>query len=178
VDRLRDRYSPLIELLGVFCVVIAARAVDLVPADHPAPSPSVPRPSPSVEEAPARLDAKRLSGLLTGLSRPDYKSWDGEPSCSISPYVCRERTRIAPAFVDGVPVGFKLSSIHPDSIYAKAGIENGDIIKSINGHDLNSPEKALEMYATLKDARAVDMEVMRSGKILHLMFRPPRCVAR
>jgi membrane-associated protease RseP (regulator of RpoE activity) len=171
VDRLLHRYFPLVELLAVFSVIIASRAADYVPADRRVPSPSLLRPSPSVEKAPPRLDAKRLSGL-TGLSMPDSKNRDDEPSCSISPYVCRERTRIAPAFVDGVAVGLKLFSIRPDSMYAKAGIENGDIVTRINGYDMSSPEKALDAYSAVKDACTLDIEVVRNGKTVHL--RPPK----
>lgn len=73
------------------------------------------------------------------------------------------QARIVPAFKDGVAQGFKLFSIRPDSIYSKIGIQNGDVIKRINGYDLNSPEKALEIYSKLKEASRIDIEVERNG---------------
>jgi general secretion pathway protein C len=73
------------------------------------------------------------------------------------------QARIVPAFKDGVAQGFKLFSIRPDSIYTKIGIQNGDVIKRINGFDLNSPEKALEIYSKLKEAGRIDIEVERNG---------------
>lgn len=73
------------------------------------------------------------------------------------------QARIVPAFKDGVAQGFKLFSIRPDSIYSKIGIQNGDVIKRINGYDLNSPEKALEIYSKLKEATRIDIEVERNG---------------
>ena len=73
------------------------------------------------------------------------------------------QARIVPAFKDGVAHGFKLFSIRPDSIYSKIGIQNGDVIKRINGYDLNSPEKALEIYGKLKEASRVDIEIERNG---------------
>lgn len=73
------------------------------------------------------------------------------------------QARIVPAFKDGVAQGFKLFSIRPDSIYTKIGIQNGDVIKRINGYDLNSPEKALEIYSKLKEASRIDIEVERNG---------------
>ena len=73
------------------------------------------------------------------------------------------QARIVPAFKDGVSQGFKLFSIRPDSIYTKIGIQNGDVIKRINGFDLNSPEKALEVYSKLKEAARIDIEVERNG---------------
>lgn len=73
------------------------------------------------------------------------------------------QARIVPAFKDGVAQGFKLFSIRPDSIYSKIGIQNGDVIKRINGFDMNSPEKALEVYAKLKESSRIDIEVERNG---------------
>ncbi len=73
------------------------------------------------------------------------------------------QARIVPAFKDGQAEGFKLFSIRPDSLYSKIGIVNGDVIKRINGFDMNSPEKALEIYTKLKDANRIDVEIDRNG---------------
>jgi general secretion pathway protein C len=73
------------------------------------------------------------------------------------------QARIVPAFKDGQAEGFKLFSIRPDSLYSKIGIVNGDVVKRINGFDMNSPEKALEIYTKLKDATRIDVEIDRNG---------------
>jgi general secretion pathway protein C len=73
------------------------------------------------------------------------------------------QARIVPAFKDGVATGFKLFSIRPDSIYSKIGVQNGDVIRRINGFEINSPDKALEAYAKLKDSTRVEIEIERNG---------------
>jgi general secretion pathway protein C len=81
------------------------------------------------------------------------------------------QARIVPAFKDGVAHGFKLFSIRPDSIYSKIGIQNGDVIKRINGFDMNSPEKALEIYAKLKEnTNRIDIELERNGSPLRKTY--------
>jgi general secretion pathway protein C len=80
------------------------------------------------------------------------------------------QARIVPAFKDGVAQGFKLFSIRPDSLYTKIGIQNGDVIRRINGYDLNSPEKALEIYSKLKDASRIDLELERSGSVMRKTY--------
>ncbi|MBT6177436.1 MAG: hypothetical protein HOI23_09305, partial [Deltaproteobacteria bacterium] len=60
------------------------------------------------------------------------------------------KARIVPSFKNGKPNGFKLFSIKPGSIYSKIGLRNGDVIQSVNGHEMNSPDKALEIYQKLK----------------------------
>lgn len=73
------------------------------------------------------------------------------------------QARIVPAFKDGVATGFKLFSIRPDSLYTKIGIQNGDVIKRINGFDINSPDKALEVYTKLKESNRIEIEIDRNG---------------
>lgn len=73
------------------------------------------------------------------------------------------QARIVPAFKDGVATGFKLFSIRPDSLYTKIGIQNGDIVRRINGFEINSPDKALEVYTKLKESNRIEIEVDRNG---------------
>ncbi|HEY3445704.1 MAG TPA: type II secretion system protein GspC [Myxococcales bacterium] len=73
------------------------------------------------------------------------------------------QARIVPAFKDGVATGFKLFSIRPDSLYTKIGIQNGDIVRRINGFEINSPDKALEVYSKLKESNRIEIEVDRNG---------------
>jgi general secretion pathway protein C len=80
------------------------------------------------------------------------------------------QARIVPAFKDGVAQGFKLFSIRPDSIYSKIGVQNGDVIRRINGFDLNSPEKALEVYSKLKEANRIDIELERNGSVVRKTY--------
>ena len=80
------------------------------------------------------------------------------------------QARIVPAFKDGQAQGFKLFSIRPDSLYTKIGIQNGDVIRRINGNDINSPEKALEIYSKLRDASRIDIEIERNGNPLRKTY--------
>ncbi len=73
------------------------------------------------------------------------------------------QARIVPAFKDGQAQGFKVFSIRPDSIYSRIGVQNGDVIRRINGFEMNSPEKALEVYSKLKDSSRIDIELERNG---------------
>jgi general secretion pathway protein C len=74
------------------------------------------------------------------------------------------QARIVPSFKNGVANGFKLFSIQPGSIYASLGIENGDVVQRVNGYELNSPDKALELYQKLKEAGQVTLDYERGGR--------------
>lgn len=81
------------------------------------------------------------------------------------------QARIVPSFKNGVANGFKLFSIRPGSLYSAIGIQNGDVITRINGYDMNSPEKALEVYTRLKDAANIEIEYERRGQPMKSSYR-------
>ncbi|HET7826216.1 MAG TPA: type II secretion system protein GspC, partial [Anaeromyxobacter sp.] len=76
------------------------------------------------------------------------------------------QARIVPSFRNGVANGFKLFSIQPGSLYASIGIENGDVIQRVNGYEINSPEKALELYQKLRESQHVTIELDRGGQVI------------
>ncbi len=80
------------------------------------------------------------------------------------------QARIVPAFEGGKPVGFKLFSIKPGSLYSKIGLQNGDVISRINGFEMTSPEQGLSIYQKLKDATNVTVDVKRRGKPMTLDY--------
>jgi len=73
------------------------------------------------------------------------------------------QARIVPNFVGGQSNGFKLFSIQPGSIFQKIGMQNGDVIKKINGYEMNSPDKALEVYQKLRDSKSIVIQMDRHG---------------
>jgi general secretion pathway protein C len=80
------------------------------------------------------------------------------------------QARIVPSFKNGVANGFKLFSIVPDSLYSKIGIQNGDVIRRINGYEMNSPDKALEIYQKLRDANRIEVEIERRGETIRKSY--------
>ncbi|HTP25987.1 MAG TPA: type II secretion system protein GspC, partial [Anaeromyxobacteraceae bacterium] len=76
------------------------------------------------------------------------------------------QARIVPSFKNGVANGFKVFSIQPGSLYSNIGVENGDVIQRINGYEMNSPDKALEIYQKLQDAPHISIEIERNGQMI------------
>ncbi len=72
--------------------------------------------------------------------------------------------RIVPEIRDGKAAGFRLYSVRPDGPFAKIGMQNGDVIAAINGLEITSPEKALEVYAKLKSASHLSVGLERNGQ--------------
>jgi general secretion pathway protein C len=101
---------------------------------------------------------------IRALSENEYEISRREIDSSLANFTeVATQARIVPVSKDGQVQGFKLFSIRPDSIYSKVGIQNGDVIRKINGYELNSVEKALELYTKLKEANRIDIEYERAG---------------
>jgi general secretion pathway protein C len=80
------------------------------------------------------------------------------------PSVIARSARIVPSIKDGKANGFKMYAIRPNSVYAKIGMQNGDTINSINGYEITSPDKALEVYTKVKSASSLSVQVTRRGQ--------------
>jgi general secretion pathway protein C len=80
------------------------------------------------------------------------------------PNLVARGARIVPSVVNGKANGFKVYAIRPNSAYAKIGLQNGDTLHSINGYEMTSPDKALEVYTKLKSASSLTVTMTRRGE--------------
>lgn len=71
--------------------------------------------------------------------------------------------RIVPEQKDGKVVGVRMFGIRPDTLLGALGLQNGDRLETLNGFNMASPEKALEAYARLRTASALNVKVNRRG---------------
>ncbi|MGZ3691792.1 MAG: type II secretion system protein GspC [Pseudobdellovibrio sp.] len=60
--------------------------------------------------------------------------------------------------------GFRILDMQPGSIYEQLGLQRMDVIKGVNGEPVDSIQKAMEMYNTLKNGAQVKLQIERGGK--------------
>lgn len=87
-----------------------------------------------------------------------------------NPMALAKGARIVPAMKNGKAEGFKLYAIRPSSVFAKLGLSNGDTLTAINGFELTTADKALEVYTKLREATNLELEVTRRGKPVTLKY--------
>lgn len=80
------------------------------------------------------------------------------------------QARVIPHYRDGQAQGYKLVGVRPGSLYSHLGVRSGDILKGVNGEEVNSPNKALELFEKLKSTDNVTLEVERRGKPVALEY--------
>lgn len=172
VERLPDPQDPTGNAYRVVAVICNAGSKEYLDADPGAGSPEAglnvgvaPVPSARPGSAPGlpgtsgqgirkvgdnryEIDKQVIDGALTNLN------------------TLATQARLVPSFKNGVSNGFKLFQIQPGSLYASIGIENGDVITRINGYEVNSPDKALEVYQKLRESTHVTIDLERGGQTI------------
>jgi len=74
------------------------------------------------------------------------------------------QARIVPNYEDGKYHGFRLVGIRPDSLYRAIGLESGDLVKRVNGRDIDTPNKAIELFESLRSSPTISLDVERRGQ--------------
>jgi len=142
--------------------------LDLVPAPATAP----PKPRPVAKAAPAGPDGDLLADADRSVKRVDDRHFQVErgllDKLLADPMALSRAARVTPAVDAGKAQGFRLSGVRDGSLVTKIGLQNGDVIQSINGFELTSPDKVLEAYARLRSASTLAITVARSGAPVEL----------
>jgi general secretion pathway protein C len=73
------------------------------------------------------------------------------------------QARSVPVIKEGRMQGLRLFGIRPESVYQRLGISNGDVITRINGEQLDSMSKGVQLFARLRDTSRIDVEFERNG---------------
>lgn len=76
------------------------------------------------------------------------------------------KARVVPYFKQGEPYGFRISNVDNDSPLYGVGVRSGDVIRSVNGIPVRSPEDAFKAYQQLGNLSSVQIELERGGSSL------------
>jgi general secretion pathway protein C len=79
--------------------------------------------------------------------------------------------KATPNMVDGDLKGFRLDRIRNDSIYQKAGLQNGDVIEEINGIPLSDTAQAIKLLQSLRNESEIEVRYSRGGSKQNLNMK-------
>jgi type II secretion system protein C len=91
-------------------------------------------------------------------------AWDAPPhapSDARNPATLFSQARILPKYENGRMVGVQLNAIKPGSMFETIGIQNGDVIKELNGIKIDSPEQSAKILLEFVDAKSFNVVVDR-----------------
>ena len=76
----------------------------------------------------------------------------------------------APKMENGKSVGLEIRGIKPNTLLNKLGIQNNDILESINDKPLVGTDAALEAYTLLRTADKFTLAVKRGGRLMRINY--------
>ena len=79
--------------------------------------------------------------------------------------------RFMVATENGQMVGYKVRPGRKRELFDQVGLKNNDIVVSVNGIEVNEPQKVREVYQALKTATEANLEVMRDGSTQFIQIR-------
>jgi type II secretion system protein C len=88
----------------------------------------------------------------------------------ISPSLLLTEARPLPIVQAGKILGFKIPALKDESLLKMAGLAAGDIATKINGENLDSIPKALQLYNKFKNQGQINLEIQRGDAVLSLNY--------
>lgn len=74
------------------------------------------------------------------------------------------KARIVPYFKGGEPYGFRISNLGSDAMIYGLGVRAGDVIRSVNGVPIRTPEDAVKAYQEFQSESNIQVELERNGQ--------------
>jgi type II secretion system protein C len=79
--------------------------------------------------------------------------------------------RAMPNIQNGRNNGFELSEIEPGSVFDEMGLQEGDVLHSVNGQPITDPAQAIQLMGELNNASSVSIQVIRAGQPTTLSYQ-------
>ncbi len=114
-----------------------------------------------------KLQLKKLGPGKFEVSRAEVQQTMENPAQFFS------QMRAMPHFVNGKTDGFSISQVAPGSVFDQLGLQNGDMVTSIDGQPVTNPMQAMGLMQAMKTQSAIDLTVNRGGQptSVHLDLR-------
>jgi general secretion pathway protein C len=78
--------------------------------------------------------------------------------------------RLLPSLKEGKVEGFRASEVKPAGIFGMVGIKNGDVLLRINEFPIDSPDKAIQSFVSLKGQSRIKLDLIRDGQPVTLNY--------
>jgi len=125
----------------------------------------------AVSSSTARESVPQTSGTVPTRTIPLQRD-DVEESLSDLQTLLTQAS-IRPHFSNGEPDGLAITGVKAGSIFRRMGLRNGDIVQSVEGNDIRSPEDLISLYNDLQSEDNVTFQIIRRGRAreINLRFR-------
>jgi type II secretory pathway component PulC len=138
-------------------------------AGPPPPQAGRPPPQQVTPAQPAALTGNTFPAVREG-NTIDMRVPNAEVQKSFENFAeILKQARVVP-FSSGSLQGFQIRSIEPGSIFQRIGLQNFDVIKSVNGESITTADQALRLMTIFRNERQIVLEVSRQNQDLKLNY--------
>jgi general secretion pathway protein C len=81
------------------------------------------------------------------------------------------QVRVRPHYRDGKADGLMLSQIKPNTVFTRMRLRNGDVVQSVNGKAITTPDDIMGFYEELKTGSSVSLDISRRGRNRTLTYK-------
>jgi general secretion pathway protein C len=138
---------------------------------------SVIRPVKPVQTKPAEVQAslpkgepRDSSGLSPNIIKKEFKRSEVERRIAEEWALIMEKTKFIPNLVEGNVSGFKILDFPEKTLLSEIGIAKNDIIKNINGVELDNMQKLFGLFDRFKNDNQFEVSIIRNGKLIRILY--------
>jgi type II secretion system protein C len=110
----------------------------------------------------SRLNIKKLGPGTFEASRADVAKSMANPGTLFT------QMRAVPHVENGKTDGFAISEVKPGSVFEQIGMQNGDLVTSIDGQPVTNPLQAMALMSSVQTKPSIDLTVSRGGSPINL----------
>lgn len=114
-------------------------------------------------------DGTQVASVTGNIQEIVIPETDVDNALSNLPLVMTQ-VRAVPYFKEGKAIGLRLFAIKAGSIFEKAQLKSGDILKSVDGNSLDDFSQALKLFEKLKNQRQVTVLLERNREDKELRY--------
>jgi len=107
---------------------------------------------------------EKVANNRWSLSRSELTSVISNPNQLLA------QVKVAPYLEAGQVKGFRLNDVQKESLAERLGARSGDIIRKVEGQELDGIERAIQIYKEVKDRPLISIEVERAGHPVTLTY--------
>ncbi|MDO8434229.1 MAG: type II secretion system protein GspC [Candidatus Binatus sp.] len=110
----------------------------------------------------SKLNIKKLSPGNFAASRAEVAKTMQNPAMLFT------QMRAVPHVENGKTDGFAISEVKPGSVFEQIGMQNGDLVTSIDGQPVTNPMQAMSLMGSVQNKPSIDLTVSRGGSPMNL----------
>lgn len=123
-----------------------------------------------ISRSPSPLKVRNNRQRSTKNLKPVDILKDYRASLTTNPRRLMELVQAVPETRGGQFIGFKLYPGRKPRLFGQLGLKRGDVVTSVNGVVMDSPEKGFSALNSLRESGTLDLIVLRKGQEVALSF--------